>query len=520
MDETDKDISPHYKIQPVVPQDGVSKGENSAYKPGCLQKYTSARWVLAYQVCLAYLFYMTLPHAMGFAIVCMTTRDISYNFNSSDSFNMSNITNSSLDMPEFQWDSSMQGLILASNFFLATLSPPIGGALCHRFGGKMVVLITYFICAVCSLLTPLAARTHLVFLITAKIVQGFCGNMIFPATNDLWSRWTPGREKVQLVSIGFSGGTLSQIVLFTMSGYLCTLSLDNGWPFIFYVTGGACVVWCGMWCLTVFDSPDVHPRISFKERQYINNTRVGVVRRHDEKIPWRAIATSPLCYTIMVVMFAHQFTMVTFVAFTPAYMNLALKYSIPESGVMSAVPYIGRFTASYFWGFLSDKLRTRLSTTSVRKLVQVVGFGVAGALTGGLGYVTEDTRVVAVCLLTVIMFCHSSTLSSNAQLPLDIAPQFASILTGLMFGVGNLGATVSPLITAYIIRDRTMEQWRTLFYLNMGVFLASGVAFLLFASGDIQPWADNTVHEERELKEKQPLKTGDDNVIEANKGDM
>lgn len=52
-----------------------------------------------------------------------------------------------------------------------------------------------------------------------------------------------------------------------------------------------------------------------------------------------------------------------------------------------------------------------------------VGFGVAGALTGGLGYVTEDTRVVAVCLLTVIMFCHSSTLSSNAQLPLDIAPQ-------------------------------------------------------------------------------------------------
>ncbi|XP_046547073.1 uncharacterized transporter slc-17.2-like [Haliotis rubra] len=508
MDKPEKDASPPNEAELVEPRDDVSKGENSAYQQGCLQKYTSARWVLAYQACLAYLFYMALPHAMGFAIVCMTTQGKGHHANTSDSFNMSNSSYSSVNMPEFQWDSTTQGLVLSSNFFLASLSPLIGGALCHRFGGKMVVLITSFICGVCSLLTPLAARTHLVFLIVAKVLQGFCGNMIFPATNDLWSRWTPGGEKVQLVSVGFSGGTLSQIVLFTMSGFLCTLPFDNGWPLIFYVLGGACLVWCGVWCLTVFDSPDVHPRISSEERQYINNTRVGVVKRRDEKIPWRAIATSPVCYTIMLVMFAHQYTMVTLAAFVPTYMNSALKYSIPETGVMSAVPYIGRFVSSYFWGFLSDKLRFYLSVTSVRKLVQIVGFGVAGTLTCGLGYVTEDTRLAAVCVLTVIMFCHSSTLSSSAQLPLDIAPQFASILTGLMFGVGNLGATVSPLITAYIITDRTMDQWRTLFFLNMGIFLAASVAFLVFASGDIQPWADNTVQRDQELTEKQPLKQG------------
>ena len=44
---------------------------------------------------------------------------------------------------------------------------------------------------------------------------------------------------------------------------------DGGWPSLFYVYGGICVLFVVLWMLTIYDSPMDHPRISEKEKQYI-----------------------------------------------------------------------------------------------------------------------------------------------------------------------------------------------------------------------------------------------------------
>ena len=42
-----------------------------------------------------------------------------------------------------------------------------------------------------------------------------------------------------------------------------------GWESVFYVFGSVGVLWFIVWSLLVFDGPDVHPRISHDEREYL-----------------------------------------------------------------------------------------------------------------------------------------------------------------------------------------------------------------------------------------------------------
>lgn len=42
-----------------------------------------------------------------------------------------------------------------------------------------------------------------------------------------------------------------------------------GWEAVFYVSGALALIWTVAWWFLVFDSPDQHPRISDKEREYL-----------------------------------------------------------------------------------------------------------------------------------------------------------------------------------------------------------------------------------------------------------
>ncbi len=54
-----------------------------------------------------------------------------------------------------------------------------------------------------------------------------------------------------------------------LSGFLCSLQFENGWPLSFYVPGIIGIIWLIGWIFLVFDSPAVHPRITEEEKHYI-----------------------------------------------------------------------------------------------------------------------------------------------------------------------------------------------------------------------------------------------------------
>lgn len=73
---------------------------------------------------------------------------------------------------EFEWDEVQQGIILGSFFWGYVLTQLPGGIIAQRYGGKWPLGLGLLITAVFALLTPLAARTHVGFLIAARVIQG------------------------------------------------------------------------------------------------------------------------------------------------------------------------------------------------------------------------------------------------------------------------------------------------------------------------------------------------------------
>ncbi len=56
------------------------------------------------------------------------------------------------------------------------------------------------------------------------------------------------------------------------SGYLIHGNVFGGWPSVFYLIGALTIVWFGLWCLYVYDSPSEHPRISTEELNFIEKS--------------------------------------------------------------------------------------------------------------------------------------------------------------------------------------------------------------------------------------------------------
>lgn len=64
----------------------------------------------------------------------------------------------------------------------------------------------------------------------------------------------------------FLGCSLGQVIALPLCGWILT---SMGWPAVFYISGIFGVTWYVAWYFLVYDSPQEHPRISLKEKQYL-----------------------------------------------------------------------------------------------------------------------------------------------------------------------------------------------------------------------------------------------------------
>ena len=67
-----------------------------------------------------------------------------------------------------------------------------------------------------------------------------------------------------------TGKQLGTAITILASGPLAGWHWAGGWQAIFYVTGGVGVIWYMCWLFFIYDTPAQHPRISARERLYID----------------------------------------------------------------------------------------------------------------------------------------------------------------------------------------------------------------------------------------------------------
>jgi len=379
-----------------------------------------------------------------------------------------------------------------------------------RFGGKWLFGGSVLLSSVVALLTPIAARFHIVVLIILRVLSGLGEGVMMPAVYAMIARWSAPNYHSIVTSVVLVGVDLGIVFGMFLTGVLCDYSFAGGWPSAFYVFGAFGCVCSVAWFLLCYNSPSDHPRISAVERKYWETVIGAVELVAHPPTPWLEIVTSVPVWALAVAYFANTWGYITLSTCLPLFMHDVLGLDMTKNGAFSAVPFAASLVSLPLSGLFSDWLRSpgKLSTNAVRKIICAVGFTLAGSFIILAGYVGCN-RALAVVNMSVVNVCACLGFICVAANQLDLAPLHAGKIMGLTYTVANVASIACPLAVGVLTSSSsTRSEWQNVFYLTAGIYAVGAVVFVIFGSGYRQSWADNTGQDQRTLivdREKERL---------------
>ncbi|XP_046658353.1 vesicular glutamate transporter 2.1-like isoform X3 [Homalodisca vitripennis] len=395
-----------------------------------------------------------------------------------------------VEKQDFNWSSKMQGIALSSFFYGYTCTQLLGGWLGSRFGGRTVYGLGVLVTAVLTIATPVAARTNFYILVAVRIIEGVFEGGTYPCAQAIYAQWAPPQERARMTGLTFMGISVGTVLGLQLSGVIDGLL---GWSPIFYFTGVAGVVWSVVWFIVVKNCPDDDPHISAEELKYIKDSLgdSNNAIKHTSKIkhPWGKILTSVPLWAIILSNFCMTWAHYTILTLLPMFMKDVFNYETAKAGFITSLPYIVMAITMQSAGSLSDWLANKnvLSNTTIRKLLICGPFVIQAICLTLVGHLTSIVAVII--LLMIDVGVESFSITSMFVNCLELAPQHASVMYGIVNTFGTLAGSISPLITGFIVTDHTEEQWRTVFYVASAIVLVGALFYGIFAVGEKQPWA-------------------------------
>ncbi|CAG9812687.1 unnamed protein product [Phaedon cochleariae] len=405
----------------------------------------------------------------------------------------------------FVWSSTVQGLLLSAYFwgYLAAQLP--GGRAAELLSAKWVMFFSVFVNALCTLLTPVAARLHFAALVALRVGEGVGGGVTFPAMHVMLAHWAPPGERSVMSSIVYAGTALGTVVFMLISGIIAG---SLGWEAVFYIEGGVSLIWLVLWASFITDTPQTQKFISEEERTYILTSlnQGNDTEKHEEKhkIPWKAVFTSPAFLAILVAHTCSNWGWYMVLIELPLYMKSVLNLKISENAVLTALPFLCMWIFSIVLSKVLDTLREKqlISTTIARKtatgcasIVPMICFIV-------LSYIGCQ-KTLAIVLMTVAVMSIGGMYCGFLSNHIDIAPNFAGTLMALTNTVATIPGIIVPVFVGKLTAtDPSIGSWRIIFWTTVAFYIVEILVYMTFGSGNEQQW--NNVEE---LKgELQPLK--------------
>ena len=377
-------------------------------------------------------------------------------------------------MKEYSWNPVMMGTVLSAFYWGYSLSPLPGGWLADRMGGKHVLSFGAAWWSLCTILTPLAPGGP--SLIAIRALLGLGEGVNAPAIQSLASRWFPIHERTRAVAIFYSGSSVGTIIAFPLT----TLIIASlGWPAAFYIYGLIGFVWFCMWHSFGARSPETHPTITDEERLYIVERRGPL--REQRGTQWRTLLSKGPVWGLVLTTFSVAWMVWVFLAWLPTYLVEAHHFSLKESGIYSAFPFVANFFGQLTTGWLQDRLITSgYSVTLVRKAAMSLAF--AGASFFLLLIPRAQDPMHVVWYLTAAMAVFPGAQVTVMVNNIDIAPRQAGLLLGLQATIGNLAGVISPVVAGAIIL--WTGSFNGVFYSIVALLAISAVIWNVLATGE------------------------------------
>ncbi|XP_060841632.1 sialin-like [Rhopalosiphum padi] len=393
---------------------------------------------------------------------------------------------------EFEWDSATRGRILGSFLYGYVLTTMVGGIISNSYGAKLPFMVAGYGNIIVHLLCPLAAQVHTELFFACRLVQGIFAGLMAGPFFQLFSAWMSDDEASTLLSFGFSGYSFGTIIIYPMSGALCSSNIYGfgGWSLIFYVPATISILFILYWHLYLYDVPDNHPKISPEEYEYLLQN-VGI-SEEPLVIPWLSIFTSLPFIAYMACYSAFLWNIFTMMNNMPMFMQTMLNIQTNESGYLYCIPFILMFLSRNFNATTYPIVRnySGLSNTVCRKLYCC--FGCLMVITSLLSIIFEEHvtkwHVVAAISINLALgdFAYSGGFFPTL---LDLAPNYAGLLSGVSTFIAFVTACPSTYVNSIIIKQNTKEEWNTVLWIIVSLFIFIMFFYLIFGSAKLQLWS-------------------------------
>lgn len=412
---------------------------------------------------------------------------------------------------EFYWDPYTQGNLLGANSYGTLFTHFLGGFVSARYGGKWIFGGGILVEAIFSCLTPISARAGVVYLFLVRFMFGLAEGVIGPASVSLIARWAPRSQRGTFIGLSISGVYLGNAIISSLTGFVSSREYLGGWPTVFYLTGGIGCVWFLFWSVLTYSSPELHPRITDEELSYIKDSQETSQR--PPKVPWKAIAFSAPFWSINVLSFSYLWLLATFNTGMPLYLETVMRVPIEFNGLIIGLVYPANIVGSLLGGFFADFIRKKstMSITTIRKIFCSTAFLCGTFCFLCIPIVGCDLAIVFVSMfMTKLLFTLNA--GGSSVVLVDMAPEYAGVLNGLVSTVTAATGFLSPLLTGTIINnDVTRGRWSLVFLISAAMAIFGLFTFLCLGSAEIQPWAiqrsdsKDKPNKDTESLEKSPL---------------
>uniref|UniRef100_A0A0A1WNA6 Sialin n=1 Tax=Zeugodacus cucurbitae TaxID=28588 RepID=A0A0A1WNA6_ZEUCU len=410
---------------------------------------------------------------------------------------------------DFLWDEATQGLVLGSFFYGYVLTQVPGGRLAELMGGKLIYGYGVLITAIFTLLTPIAAYWNLPMLVLVRVLEGMGEGVTYPAMHAMLAHWIPPLERNKFAAIVYAGSNIGTVISMPLAGWLCSLDFLGGWPSAFYIFGLLGIVWFIFWMYLVYDKPSVHPRISYKERDYIersirtmqprnynellSETEDDVMHTTNEEIPWSSIFTSLPLWAILITQCGQSWAFYTQLTELPTYMSNILHFDIQSNAMLNAIPYFTSWIVGILCSGLADWMLERryISLLNSYKLWNSIASIIPSIGLLATAYVGCNWVWVTVMLAGVGSF-GGAVYAGNQMNHIALSPRYAGTMYGLTNSAANICGFLAPYVIGIIINHHeTLARWRIVFWLAAAVNIGGNFIYLIFASATEQSWSRN-----------------------------
>ncbi|KAI5639137.1 major facilitator superfamily domain-containing protein [Phthorimaea operculella] len=395
--------------------------------------------------------------------------------------------------PKFNWSHNIQGVVMSSFFWGYMLLQIPAGQLVHKFGAKYLLVGALAINCVVSFCFPWAAHYGgWIAAVACRMAQGLSQAFIFPGVYAFFGQWSPLEERSRLVGFAQGGQAVGTVLGLPITGFIAASLL--GWPGIFRFYGILSGLVAVLVYFMVFDTPSLHPKISFAEKRYIEDG-LGIKEGQKKKkrpVPWGKILRCRALYLIALSHISTTWGQITLFTEIPAFMAKVMHENIKNNSLLTALPFAVMWFTNFFFNWFIDWIieNKYLSLTNARKLANSLGCIPAAIGLVTLAYAPKNIIVVEAILIFICSFTIATHVGSLVT-HIDIAPNFAGTMMSISNFCSNLVGSQAPLAVAYFVTDETSEyQWRNVFFLAAGLYFFANLIYCLFGTAEKAPWND------------------------------